>query len=266
MIIKRKFGTVYLDGKPVPPGTRYPDSAPKIEIRDTVPGMEISWILSNRTLIADRNILTNISWDTLAYNQLVFERQISLSEETWIIRLIKGSSKRKDWMEMAELLRTTCGDLQILHICEKENPLTFHIALSWGQDLWEDDIAVSDHATCWGALAPMDGQAQLTPYRCPSKTASVSAEIGWRPVLEFSHIYQSYDSLMGKDILVRTNDGNMAAGTLAELTEYDMILENANLTTDLSQGICRDPHGAVIIMRNCVECAYPWNCQEQETI
>lgn len=266
MIIKRKFGTVYLDDKPVPPGTQYSGNSSKIEIRDTVPGMEISWILSNGTLIADQNILTNISWDTLSDNHLVFGQQIYFAGESWIVRLIKGSSKHNDWMEMTGLLRTVCGNLQILHTYENVKSQDLCVALSWGQDFWEDDIAIADHAVCWGALVPANGQSQLTPYRCPSKTGSASADIGWRPVLEFSHIYRSHDSLIGNDILVRTNDGNMATGILAELTEYDMILENATLTTDLSQGICRSPHGAVIVMRNCIECAYPWNCQEQETI
>ena len=32
---------------------------------DTIPGKEISWINVNGLLIADRNLRTNISWNTL---------------------------------------------------------------------------------------------------------------------------------------------------------------------------------------------------------
>ena len=53
MIIKRKFGTVYLDGSPVAPGAEYPGGGKKIEIRDTVPGKEIAWILFDGKLVAE---------------------------------------------------------------------------------------------------------------------------------------------------------------------------------------------------------------------
>ena len=58
VIIERKFGTVYIDGEPVAPGSEYPGGGKRIEIRESVPGKEITWLLFDSKLVADRNILT----------------------------------------------------------------------------------------------------------------------------------------------------------------------------------------------------------------
>ena len=51
-----KFGSLCLDGFPVNVGTEYkPGQA--IKIGETAPGKEISWVVVNNLLIADRSIL-----------------------------------------------------------------------------------------------------------------------------------------------------------------------------------------------------------------
>ena len=80
MIIKRKFGTVYIDGEPVAPGSEYPGGGKRIEIRESVPGKEITWILFDGKLVADRNILTFVSWDALNENHLVSGQQMYFSK------------------------------------------------------------------------------------------------------------------------------------------------------------------------------------------
>ena len=82
MAILEKFGTIYLDGVPVPPGTVLtkcdPNNPPKIELGDTVPGMEIGWVFVDDRLIADDNILLNVSWDILSASGLAMGKDIQI--------------------------------------------------------------------------------------------------------------------------------------------------------------------------------------------
>ena len=69
MLRKQKFGTVYINGAPVDPGIACPAVTDitklKIELGDTVPKKEITWVLAGNSLVADRNLLRGISWNTL---------------------------------------------------------------------------------------------------------------------------------------------------------------------------------------------------------
>lgn len=92
MITRWKFGTVYFNGDPASPGATIPPTADirSVSVGDTVPGDEIRWVLVNRLFIADRCILTGVSWDNLAdSNVAVGHNGISIDGLLYRIRLLK---------------------------------------------------------------------------------------------------------------------------------------------------------------------------------
>lgn len=74
-----RLGSLYLCGNPVSVEDDYL-SRPNwsIEIGETVPGKEISWVAVNGIFIADRCILRDISWDNLFVQCLVFGKEITI--------------------------------------------------------------------------------------------------------------------------------------------------------------------------------------------
>ena len=71
------IGSLYLDGHPYPIGERYRNFQP-ISIGNSVSGQEISWVVANGLLIADRSLLTCISWEDLFENHLIFGQKITV--------------------------------------------------------------------------------------------------------------------------------------------------------------------------------------------
>ena len=70
-----KLGSLYLDGQPVEIGADYAPGQ-SIEVGKTIPGKEISWVVVNEMLIADRCILTHVSWNDLNACNLIFGKCI----------------------------------------------------------------------------------------------------------------------------------------------------------------------------------------------
>lgn len=284
MIIKRKFGTVYIDGKPVAPGAKYPGGGKKIEIRDTVPGKEITWILFNGKLVADRNILAFVSWDELNENHLVSGQQMYFSGETWTARLIKGGSARYyDNEEMATVLEAAREAPEMLHLRSRRKKHAEYAAprwgnirgffddqfrmMSWGQDLFVNSRKEHPHAICWGALPSEDESSTgLTPHRDVAETDLDVSYLGWRPILEFSTIFLRYDGAIGQDIMVQTTDRSMITGRLQETTEYDLVLSMAHVVSldENSSGTSKGSDGLVSVMRDAIRVVRPWDCREEE--
>lgn len=107
MAILEKFGTIYLDGIPVPPGTVLTkcdsNNPPKIELGDTVPGMEIGWVFVDDRLIADDNILINVSWDILSASGLTMGKDIQIDGDACRVRcLLEDKNGGSDWDDMLD--------------------------------------------------------------------------------------------------------------------------------------------------------------------
>ncbi|KAA8674432.1 OmpL47-type beta-barrel domain-containing protein [Clostridium sp. HV4-5-A1G] len=106
-----KFGTLYVNGikqkRPLNPvyGGDIPEySSGSIEIRDTDSddAYKIQWVLATdpetgkKLLIADRNILSFVSWDKLNGQNLVSGKDITIDSSSFKIRLLTGGSDYKD--------------------------------------------------------------------------------------------------------------------------------------------------------------------------
>lgn len=259
MIIKRKFGTVYLDGEPVAPGSEYPGGEKKIEIRDSVPGKEITWVLANGVLIADRNILTRISWDALNANDMAFGHEINLIGEIWFVRIPKDGSVKNNFGEWGKVLDAVSEDENVLHLHKG-----LDIELSWG----EKPVG-SAQAICWSALKPPGTKKRIiVPYRQGNPTNYSRSNIGWRPILQFCQNYLKCGHMVGDDLLVSAKDGNMITGTLLEATEYDLVFGNASLISPngIVSGASCEADGIAAIMRSCIEQIHPWDCHAQEIV
>lgn len=63
-----RMGSLYLGGYPSGLGTEY-QSGQSIEIGKSVLGKEISWVVANGMLVANRCILTKVSWMDLNDNE-----------------------------------------------------------------------------------------------------------------------------------------------------------------------------------------------------
>lgn len=284
VIIKRKFGTVYIDGEPVAPGSEYPGGGKRIEIRESVPGKEITWILFDGKLVADRNILTFVSWDALNENHLVSGQQMYFSRETWAVRLIKGGrASYYDNQEMDTILQAAQEASEMLHLRSRDSRHAEYAAphwgdirgffqdefrmMSWGQDLTVEGQKGCPRAVCWGALPSEEGpDRRLIPHRDVAETDLDVSYLGWRPVLEFSTIYLRYKGAIGEDIMVQTTGGTMITGKLQEVTEYDLLLSTGHvLSLDKKpSGMSKGSDGLVSVMRDAIRIVRPWDCREEE--
>lgn len=284
MIIKRKFGTVYIDGEPVAPGSEYPGGGKRIEIRESVPGKEITWLLFDSKLVADRNILTFVSWDALNENHLVSGQQMYFSREAWAVRLIKGGrASYYDNQEMDTILQAAQEASEMLHLRSRDSRHAEYAAphwgdirgffqdefrmMSWGQDLSVEGQKGCPRAVCWGALPSEEGpDRRLIPHRDVAETDLDVSYLGWRPVLEFSTIYLRYKGAIGEDIMVQTTDGTMITGKLQEVTEYDLLLSTGHvLSLDKKpSGMSKGSDGLVSVMRDAIRIVRPWDCREEE--
>ena len=207
MAILEKFGTIYLDGIPVPPGTVLTkcdsNNPPKIELGDTVPGMEIGWVFVDDRLIADDNILLNVSWDILSASGLTMGKDIQIDGDACRVRCLQ----------------------------EAEN----------GGSDWEDLLnrAVDDYIIHWSGtyslgtsvLSPRSKQALI--WGCAEKdtvemTDSAYQHIGfgWRPVLDRPSM-ELCRANIGKMISFGC-DGMVYKGELADFSDYDLLVDFIN--------------------------------------
>ena len=83
-----KLGSILLDGVHRNPGSRY-QPGQVISFGDAVSDKAISWVPVNGLLIADRCLLTDIRWDDLDAQGLVFGKEIKVQG----FRFIEGAVK-----------------------------------------------------------------------------------------------------------------------------------------------------------------------------
>lgn len=109
-----KLGSLYLDDCPADTEIVY-NSGQAIRIGEAVPGKEISWVVVNNMLIADRCILTKISWDNLKANDLVFGKEVSIGGFRFTVRLLQVGAEKDEPNEWDAALDAVGEDDSIWH-------------------------------------------------------------------------------------------------------------------------------------------------------
>ena len=166
MIIRRKFGSVYVNDGDLQVGTWVEQTIKvnSLSIGPTKKGRSIQWILANGMLIADRCVLTGISWDELEANDLVFgNKKILLDDFAYQVRLLKVGRYEGEPNEWDDAL----GDIAD----ESDAVWRWKYQGFWGQErdrLRTQCITRGYTSSRYYAL-------------CESRTKS--PRIGWRPVL-----------------------------------------------------------------------------------
>ena len=208
MITRWKFGTAYFNGEPAKPGATIPPAADirSISVEDTVRDNEIRWVLVNRLFIADRCVLTGVSWDNLAAsNVAVGYNGISIDGLLYRIRLLKLGEIDRAPNEWEEALNEAGDSDAVWH---------WRNQFFWGQET----SAAGTGRVARGFTLPRNWN-HWTP-------SSRAAYIGWRPALEPDTVHPEPE-LIGEKLLMRTNTGEAVAGRLADITDYDFLLEDA---------------------------------------
>ena len=167
------------------------------------PSKEIGWVAVNGLLIADQCLLTNVSWDDLDVQGLVFGKEVTVQGLRFKIRLLKVGSKEDVPNEWDAALDAVGEDDTLWH--------------------W-------DHKFFWGQ-EPVSGSVSSRAYRGYNSarywdwndSSYRSAVLGFRPALEPlptdpSAIRHSQEALV-------IGRAGAVAGSLIDATAYDLVIQ-----------------------------------------
>lgn len=167
------------------------------------PSKEIGWVAVNGLLIADQCLLTNVSWDDLDVQGLVFGKEVTVQGLRFKIRLLKVGSKEDVPNEWDAALDAVGEDDTLWH--------------------W-------DHKFFWGQ-EPVSGSVShraIRGYTSARRWGNLSAThsnpgVGFRPALEPlptdpSAIRHSQEALV-------IGRAGAVAGSLIDATAYDLVIQ-----------------------------------------
>lgn len=197
-----KLGSLFLDGRPVETGMQYVPSQ-TIEVGEMTPSKEIGWVAVNGLLIADQCLLTNVSWDDLDVQGLVFGKEVTVQGLRFKIRLLKVGSKEDVPNEWDAALDAVGEDDTLWHWDHK---------FFWGQEPVSGSVS---HRATRG----YDSARRWLNNRATRSTPSV----GFRPALEPlptdpSAIRHSQEALV-------IGRAGAVAGSLIDATAYDLVIQ-----------------------------------------
>lgn len=197
-----KLGSLFLDGRPVETGMQYVPSQ-TIEVGEMTPSKEIGWVAVNGLLIADQCLLTNVSWDDLDVQGLVFGKEVAVQGLRFKIRLLKVGSKEDVPNEWDAALDAVGEDDTLWHWDHK---------FFWGQEPVSGSVS---HRALRGYTSARRWDYSSSGYR--------SAIIGFRPALEPlptdpSAIRHSQEALV-------IGRAGAVAGSLIDATAYDLVIQ-----------------------------------------
>ena len=197
-----KLGSIYLDSCPVEIGAEY---APGqiIEIGKKALGKEVSWVPVNGLLVSDRCLLTNISWDDLDAQGLVFGKEVKIQGFRFTARLLKVGNDEDVPNEWDAALDAVGDDNALWHCGER---------YFWGQESVRG--SASGRALCGYNSARNWGW---------SNSSNRDANLGFRPVLGPLPTAPS-DLRHGQEVIAIGCDG-CVVGNLADETQYDLIIQ-----------------------------------------
>lgn len=204
MVHTLKLGSLSLNNEPVTPETEY-HSGQLISFGPTVPGKEISWVPVNGLLIADQCLLTNISWDDLDAQGLVFGKEIKAQGFKFTVRLLQVGNNENVPNEWDASLDTVGEDDGLWHWKEK---------FFWGQESVDADKDGAYHAYR-GYFSARYWFNISSGYR--------TGRVGFRPALEPLPTDAS-DLRRGQSVMVIGRDG-CVVGELVDETQYDFVIQ-----------------------------------------
>lgn len=167
------------------------------------PSKEIGWVAVNGLLIADQCLLTNVSWDDLDVQGLVFGKEVTVQGLRFKIRLLKVGSKEDVPNEWDAALDAVGEDDTLWHWDHK---------FFWGQEPVSGSVSYRAIRGCNSARNWYDNYAS---YSTPS--------VGFRPALEPlptdpSAIRHSQEALV-------IGRAGAVAGSLIDATAYDLVIQ-----------------------------------------
>lgn len=197
-----KLGSLFLDGRPVETGMQYVPSQ-TIEVGEMTPSKEIGWVAVNGLLIADQCLLTNVSWDDLDVQGLVFGKEVTVQGLRFKIRLLKVGSKEDVPNEWDAALDAVGEDDTLWHWDHK---------FFWGQEPVSGSVS---HRVLRGYLSART----FSWYSSGSRRVT----LGFRPALEPlptdpSAIRHSQEALV-------IGRAGAVAGSLIDATAYDLVIQ-----------------------------------------
>lgn len=197
-----KLGSLFLDGRPVETGMQYVPSQ-TIEVGEMTPSKEIGWVAVNGLLIADQCLLTNVSWDDLDVQGLVFGKEVTVQGLRFKIRLLKVGSKEDVPNEWDAALDAVGEDDTLWHWDHK---------FFWGQEPVSGSVS---HRAFRGYFSARYWYWYVSSNR--------NADLGFRPALEPlptdpSAIRHSQEALV-------IGRAGAVAGSLIDATAYDLVIQ-----------------------------------------
>lgn len=167
------------------------------------PSKEIGWVAVNGLLIADQCLLTNVSWDDLDVQGLVFGKEVTVQGLRFKIRLLKVGSKEDVPNEWDAALDAVGEDDTLWHWDHK---------FFWGQEPVSGSVS---HRAIRGYTSARYWDCRSSGYR--------SARLGFRPALEPlptdpSAIRHSQEALV-------IGRAGAVAGSLIDATAYDLVIQ-----------------------------------------
>lgn len=197
-----KLGSLFLDGRPVETGMQYVPSQ-TIEVGEMTPSKEIGWVAVNGLLIADQCLLTNVSWDDLDVQGLVFGKEVTVQGLRFKIRLLKVGSKEDVPNEWDAALDAVGEDDTLWHWDHK---------FFWGQEPVSGSVSYRANRGYYSAR-----------YWDWFDSSNRFANLGFRPALEPlptdpSAIRHSQEALV-------IGRAGAVAGSLIDATAYDLVIQ-----------------------------------------
>lgn len=197
-----KLGSLFLDGRPVETGMQYVPSQ-TIEVGEMTPSKEIGWVAVNGLLIADQCLLTNVSWDDLDVQGLVFGKEVTVQGLRFKIRLLKVGSKEDVPNEWDAALDAVGEDDTLWHWDHK---------FFWGQEPVSGSVSRRAVRGYYSARIWDDYSASFS-----------NPSLGFRPALEPlptdpSAIRHSQEALV-------IGRAGAVAGSLIDATAYDLVIQ-----------------------------------------
>ena len=203
-----KLGSLYLDGQPVEIGADYAPGQ-SIEVGKTIPGKEISWVVVNEMLIADRCILTNVSWNDLNACNLIFGKCIIIEGYHYQIRLLQiGTDKAKpnEWDAAVEI------------VGEDNRLWNWKWTYFWGQETPACGPIANEYTRAYRGYS----FARTWSWAGSGLRRS---DVGFRPVLVPLNTKQFTPALLGQRVMIWGGQ-NIVNGYLEQVTDYDVLLSN----------------------------------------
>ena len=167
------------------------------------PSKEIGWVAVNGLLIADQCLLTNVSWDDLDVQGLVFGKEVTVQGLRFKIRLLKVGSKEDVPNEWDAALDAVGEDDTLWHWDHK---------FFWGQEPVSGSVS---HRAIRGYYSARHYDWRTSSLR--------GARYGFRPALEPlptdpSAIRHSQEALV-------IGRAGAVAGSLIDATAYDLVIQ-----------------------------------------